>query len=164
MLSYFGERFVFHYAEIYRTFAIWSVALLTPLILYRARRIPDFYKKFSKAYPRTWMISLPICIAAFVGVAFAGTLGWFFAASAWYGGAVHHVSATATEVESYSRRKGCDQRATLQLESVDKKACLDGLYPPSAMRTGQALDIGIVRFPYGFLIVSIVAADASTAP
>jgi hypothetical protein len=95
-----------------------------------------------------------------LGLVLTGPLGWVFAAAAWSNGAVRHVSATAIKVGTYSRRKGCDQFATLRFATVDKETCLDTLYPHSSMQTGQLLDVGITVFQFGFLIVSIAATDS----
>jgi hypothetical protein len=49
--------------------------------------------------------------------------------------------------------------ATLHFDSVVKKVCLDHLYPPSAMRNGELLNIRAAMFPFGFQVLSISSAD-----
>ena len=161
-LAIFGDRFVFHFADAYTKIALVSTALSIPFVFYRMARSRRVGEEFSTRYRTSWVrnwLVMPMMAAIPAGLVFAAPLGWLFAAAAWYGGPVHYLSATATDVGSYARRKRCDQSATLRLPSVAKKTCLDRLYPPATMRDGQALNVGIVTFSFGFLIVSIANAD-----
>ncbi|HEX8478165.1 MAG TPA: hypothetical protein VF663_07505 [Telluria sp.] len=161
-LTIFGDRFVFRFADAYTVIALGSTGLSMPFILYRMARSRRVGEEFSKRYPTSWVrnwVVMPLTAAILAGLVFAAPLGWLFATAAWYGGPVHYVKATATDVGSYARRKHCNQSATLRLPSVARKTCLDRLYPPATMRDGQVLNVGIVTFSFGFLIVSIASAD-----
>lgn len=158
LLHYFGDRFVFYYAEAYANVALWSLLVFTPLVLYRMRRAPLFFRKISEKYPTAWLrnlIVMPLMAMSIVGLVCAAPLGWLFAAATWSGGAIQHVSAVASKVGPYSQRKGCNQSATLRFASAEKETCIDTLYPHASMRSGQTLDVGIRTFPFGFLIVSV---------
>jgi hypothetical protein len=160
----FRERFVFRYAAPYMTFSLWSLILFSPFIHYWMKR-RHAEAELARKYPTNWVrkgIVMPLMAAMTVGVVLAAPLGWLYAAVAWSGAATEHLNATAIEVGNYTRGKGCDQYATLRLAAVDNKTCLDGLYPPSAMRPGQRLDVGARMTSFGFLIVSI--AEAAPAP
>lgn len=156
-----GGRFVFYYERTYVNIALCSSLLIAPFALYRLKRWQAFDQGLARRYPthlvRRWIL-LPLTAFMLVGMLFAAPLGWLFAAAALIGGAESHVHAVATEVSPHSRRKGCDQRATLRFASADKDLCLDGLYPPAAMQPGEALTVGIRTFPFGFQVVSIQAA------
>ncbi len=161
MLLYYHDRFVFYYAEIYTNVTIWGLILLTPLVLCWLIRMPPVARDLAKR-PITWqrnLVGMPLGAATVVGLFFAGPLGWVFAVAAWSGGTIHYVNATALKVGTYSKRKGCDQSATLRFASVDKETCMDNLYPPSAMREGELLNVGTTVYPFGFLIVTIASAD-----
>jgi hypothetical protein len=161
-LHIFGDRFVFRFADAYTVIALVSTGLSMPFILYRMARSRRVGEEFSKRYPTSWIrnwVVMPLTAAIPAGLVFAAPLGWLFAAAAWYGGPVHYVRATATDVGSYARRKHCDQSATLRLPSVARRICLDRLYPPATMRDGQVLNVGIATFSFGFLIVSVASAD-----
>ena len=162
LLSIFHDRYVFHYADAYMTLTIGALILFTPIVLYWIASTPVTVKALSEKYPTNGLrnvIVMPLMAAMGVGMFCAAPLGWLFAVAAWSGGAVHHVRATAIEVGTYSKRKNCDQTATLRFASFDKETCLEGLYPLSLMREGQALDVGIKEFSFGFLIVSIANAN-----
>lgn len=166
LLQNLRGRFVFRYAEAYTQTVLWSLSFLTPFVLFRLRRAPLFAAQLAKRYPSTWVrnrLVMPLTASMLVGLVLTGPLGWMLALAAWSDGTVRHVSATAVEVGAYSRRKGCDQSATLRFASVDKETCLDGVYPPASMQQGQRLDVGITTFAFGFLIVSIAATDAAEA-
>lgn len=161
LLAGYGRRSVFHLADLYETVALWSVLLCTPLVFHRLRRNEAFSKqlamRLSSVWLRTWIV-MPLTAAMLVGGVFAAPLGWSIAVAAWSGDPVQLVRATATDVGDYAQRRGCNQTATLRFASVDKRTCLDDLYPPSSMQPGQPLDVGIVPFRFGFLIVSIAPA------
>lgn len=161
LLAGYGRRSVFHLADLYETVALWSVLLFTPLVLYRLRCNDAFSEqiamKFRSDWLRTWIV-MPLTAAVLVGAVFAAPLGWAVAAAAWSGDPVQLIRATATDVGDHAQRKGCNQTATLRFASADTRICLDGLYPLSSMQPGQLLDVGIVPFRFGFLIVSIAPA------
>lgn len=164
LLINYQERFVFRYADVYTKFALLSLLFFTPFVLYEINRFPIFVRGIADKYPTTWLrtwIVMPSIASVMVGIAITGPLGWVYAVAAWSGGPIHHVSATAIKVGTYSRRKGCDEFATLRFASVDKETCLDSLYPHSSMHTGQLLDVGIASFQFGFLIVSIASTDSA---
>ncbi|MCC2972369.1 hypothetical protein [Massilia sp. IC2-476] len=161
LLMYFEGRFIFRYAEAYTRFLFVSWLLITPYVLYRMTAASVFATRLADQYPTRWLRKwVAMLLSASLAVVFVclAPLGWIFAMAAWSAADVHQTSATAIKVGEYSRRKGCDQVATLRFRSVDKETCLDALYPPSAMRPGQLLDVGIAPSPVGFLIVSIKAA------
>ena len=163
LFAYFNERFVFDYAGPWMRMAVWSPVVLVPVVIFLMAFSRAFTKELAKKYPTTWLrngIVIPLWALMAVGLFLAGPLGWFVAVMAWSGGPVQHVGATAIEVRPYSRAKGCDQSATLRILSVDEKTCLDGLYPPGAMRPGEQLDVGITVSPIGFLIVSMSGTSA----
>ncbi|MBQ5948574.1 hypothetical protein [Massilia sp. ST3] len=158
LLQMYRDRFVFYYAQTTAKVALWSLLLFTPFILYRMRRAPLFVAELKKKYPTSWLrdiVVMPLMAAMVAGLLVAAPLGWVLAIAAWSGGVVHHVDAVATEVGTYSQRKGCDQFATLRFASVEKEVCIASLSPHSSLHPGQSLAVGIVRFSFGFLIVSI---------
>lgn len=161
LLYNLADRFVFYYAETYTKISLWSMFLLWPFVVYLMLRRGNRAER-ARSEPISWqrnLVAMPLTAALIVGVFFAAPLGWLFAGAIWHGGSVHHVSATAVEVENYARRKGCNQSATLELLSVHKKTCLDHLYPPSTMRERQLFDVGVLLFPFGFFISSIANGD-----
>ena len=161
LLYNLSNRFVFYYAETYTKISLWSMFLLWPFVLYLMLRRGNRAER-ARSEPISWqrnLVMLPLSAALIVGIFFAAPLGWLFAGAVWHGGPVHHVSATAVEVEKYVRSKGCNQPATLELQSVHKTTCLDHLYPPSTMRERQLLDVGVLLFPFGFFISTIAPGD-----
>jgi hypothetical protein len=161
-LYIFGDRFVFRFASAYTGIALVATGVSMPFILYRMVRSRRVGEAMSKRYPTSWIrnwVVMPLMAAIPAGLVFAAPLGWLFAAAAWHGGPVHYVRATADDVGSYARRSHCNRSATLRLPSVAKKTCLDRLHPPATMRDGQVLNVGLVTFSFGFLIVSVASAD-----
>jgi hypothetical protein len=159
LLHYQGRRFIYAYADTYETVGGYLVLLCAPAVLYWMKGAKVFAAEFGKRYPTSWLrrwVAMPLLALAMVAAVVAAPFGWFFAAAALAGGEVEQVRATAVEVdEVVHRRKGCDQEAVLRFGAVAKDTCLDGLFAPSAMRVGQQLDVGIIRFSFGFKIVSI---------
>lgn len=161
LLYNLANRFVFYYAETYTKISLWSVFLLWPFVLYLMLRRGSQAER-ARSKPISWQRNLvggPFLAALIVGIFFAAPLGWLFAGAVWHGGPVHHVRATAVDVKKYVRSKGCNQPATLALQSVHKETCLDHLYPPSTMRKQQRLDVGVLLFPFGFFISTIAPGD-----
>ncbi|QBE62299.1 hypothetical protein [Pseudoduganella lutea] len=163
LLGHFSGRFVFDHAGPWMRMALWSSAVLVPLVIFLMADSRAFTKQLAIKTPTTSLrngIVIPLCALAAVGLFFAGPLGWYVGVMAWSGGPVQHVGATAIDVGAHGQAKGCDQSATLRILSADEKTCLDGLYPPGAMRPGERLDVGIIVSPIGFLIVSMSGTSA----
>ncbi len=159
---FFDDRFVFYFAASYAKISMLFVLLCTPFVLYWMLRACNMRSQLAKTFPTGWIrnwVMMPLMAAVSTSVFVVAPLGWLFAGAAFYGGAVNQVSATAIQVGTYSRRKGCNQSATVRMVSVDKKTCLDNLYPTTTMREGQQLVASITMFPFGFLISSIGNAD-----
>lgn len=162
LFAFFADRFVFYFAASYTKISMLFVLLFTPFVLYWMLRARNITTQMVRTYPTGWIrnwVMMPLMAAVLSSVFVVAPLGWLFTAAAVYGGPVHQVSATAIQVGTYSPGKGCDQSATLRLASVDKKTCLDNLYPTTTMREGQLLVVSITMFPFGFLISSIGNAD-----
>lgn len=159
LLHYQGRRFVFDYADTYETVGGYLVLLCAPAVLYWMKGSKIFAAEFGKRYPTSWLrrwVAMPLSALAIVASIVAAPLGWFFAAAALTSGEVEQVRATAVKVDEFvQQRKGCDQEAVLRFGAVAKDTCLDSLFAPSEMRAGQQLDVGIIRFSFGFKIVSI---------
>lgn len=169
LLSGYSRRFAFHEVELIQKIFLGLLILLTPLALYQIRRIPSAMERLARHSPAAWKrdwILLPLMAATLVGMVLAGPLGWLVAVSAWSDQPIQQVQATAIQVDAYRngrRFSSCHRPATLRFASLDKKTCLDDLYASSLMQAGQRLDVGIVPFHFGFLIVSLVqAAPAQT--
>lgn len=162
LLIYLGNLFVFHYSELYRNLVILLTVGLAPFTYYRLGCTP-IAAKLAKNHPTAWIrkaILLPSMAVIMAVLPLIAPLGWLFAGVAWSSGAIQSVPAVVSEVWPYiNKRRGCNQYATLQLLSVEKKTCLDYHYPRLAMRPGQYLVASVRTVPFGFLILSI--ADAS---
>ncbi len=159
LLGYYSRRFVFFYAELYTPVGLWAVALFTPLMIYWLASEPAVKRRLSVKYPNAGMrniVVLPVIASCIVVLGVCAPLGGLFAGAALLAGPIEHVRSTAIEVGThYPGRRGCDQRATLRFESIDKQICLDDLYSPGAMSFGQVVDVGTAQFTFGFLIVSV---------
>lgn len=165
LLLVFGSNFVLLHKSTYISVALWSSLALSPFAYYRMSRSPSFQKAAAVRYPTNWIrngISMPLTAILVPGVLFIAPVGWLAAMTALAGSEVQQVGAIAIEVGGHSQRKGCDQHATLRFISGETETCLDGLYPPAHMQSGQALNVGITTSPFGFRIVSIEAASEQT--
>lgn len=156
--NYYVDRFVIFHSDVLFEIAMWITLILSPLVLYKFKKSSAITQQVGVRYPTAWLrnwIMLPIMSALMIWISLVSPLGWLAVAVAWSGDELHFTEARATRVEGYIRGKGCNQYATLALENSIKDVCLDGLYPPNTMKTGQYLSVGIKKAPYGFLIFTI---------
>ena len=167
LLNHYGARFVFDHAAAYQGAGSCLVLVCSPYVLLRMKRSQVFAAEFGRRYPTSWLrrwVAMPLSAVAIVAALVAAPLGWLFAVAAWAGGDAERVRAVALEVEPAVERKGCNQPAVLELESVEKETCLDNLNPPPVVRAGQQLGVGIERFSFGFLILSIAPKGREERP
>jgi F0F1-type ATP synthase assembly protein I len=155
---FYLDRFVFLYSEEYFDLALWTTLISAPLVLYRLKKSSEIKRQATSGRSAVWLrdwIALPLVSALLVGMIFCAPIGWVAAFVAWSNVGADQVGATALLVEGYVRGKGCNQYAKLKFDLTVKDVCLDGIYPPSTMRAGQLLDVGVSKFRYGFYIRAI---------
>lgn len=166
LLLVHNQHFVFYHAASYTRVSLALVALGFPFALTIIRKSKVFSEYLAKKYPTDWVrnwLCAPALSIFIIAIFCAAPLGWTLTLSKATGDTIKVMHASAAKVYAYSPSKRCDQMAELQFRGFVKQTCLEGLYPMDTMRNGQILDVTVLGFSYGFVIISIADSQKEGA-
>jgi len=155
-----GGRFVFFYSAQYTQAALVAFLVLLPACAGLLLTQPRFIAHMQWRYPTPWVRWLflnPLITVIAAGAIVVAPRGWLVAGTWAFGIPQAPLVAKVISVEQFSARKGCDQRATLNLLSVQVTICLADHYVGAPLRTDQEVLVSGKASLTGFLIGDFTA-------
>jgi hypothetical protein len=101
-----------------------------------------------------WLVLKPLGAVMCTGIIVSAPLGYICMAALLFGSDTEQV-ARVVRIQENQARKGCDQRATLSMMSVEKEICIAGLYSGASPVAAQEVTVSGRRTSLAFVVQGI---------